>query len=120
MTARELFPILSADDPLALADFYARGLGAEVSYRFPDDGTPEYVYLRLEPLGFGIARRTGDGPAGSAIALWTYVDDVDAATERLLTLGARVVAEPADQRWGERVASIEDPAGHVLHLGQRR
>lgn len=118
MGARELFPILSADDPEALAAFYTAGLGADVVYRVPEDGTPDYLYLRLEPLGFGIAvRRPADGAPGRGIALWVYVDDVDAATERLLRLGARMVAEPADQPWGERMASLEDPAGHLLHVG---
>jgi lactoylglutathione lyase len=115
--ARELFPILSATDPEALAAFYSAGLGAEISYRFPVEGTPEYVYLRLDPLGFGIARRQPSGAPGTGIALWVYVDDVDVATAHLRALGARLIAAPADQPWGERMASIEDPAGHLLRLG---
>jgi uncharacterized glyoxalase superfamily protein PhnB len=28
-----------------------------------------------------------------------------------------VIAEPADQPWGERLASVADPDGYVVHLG---
>jgi uncharacterized glyoxalase superfamily protein PhnB len=119
VTASELFPILDAVDPDALADFYERGLGAEPTYRWPaGDEQTEYVFLRLEPLGLGIAR-AADRQAQGGIALWAYVDDVDAAVERLETLGGRAVEPPADRPWGERTATVEDPAGHVLHLGQR-
>ena len=31
--------------------------------------------------------------------------------------GARVVAPPADQPWGERLASVADPDGYVVHVG---
>jgi lactoylglutathione lyase len=31
--------------------------------------------------------------------------------------GAKVVAEPADQPWGERVGSVADPDGYVICLG---
>ena len=27
------------------------------------------------------------------------------------------MAAPADQPWGERVASVADPDGYVVHLG---
>jgi uncharacterized glyoxalase superfamily protein PhnB len=28
-----------------------------------------------------------------------------------------VIAEPADQTFGERVASLADPDGYVIHIG---
>jgi lactoylglutathione lyase len=31
--------------------------------------------------------------------------------------GVPVVAEPADQPWGERVASVRDPDGYTVHIG---
>ena len=32
-------------------------------------------------------------------------------------LGLGVVAEPVDQEWGERVASVAAPDGYVVHIG---
>jgi lactoylglutathione lyase len=121
--ASELFPILQAADPDRLARFYEDGLGARESYRWPPagEGSTEYVYLTLEPLGLGIAVRetAATPPSTGDIALWTYVDDVDAAVERLAGLGATVQAPPEDKPFGERMATVIDPEGHVLHLGAR-
>lgn len=43
--------------------------------------------------------------------------DADATYERSRAAGAASVEAPADQPWGERVASVRDPAGFVVHLG---
>jgi lactoylglutathione lyase len=40
-----------------------------------------------------------------------------AAVADLRQAGVRIVAEPIDQPWGERVASIADPDGYVVHVG---
>jgi len=42
---------------------------------------------------------------------------VDAAVADLPGAGVQVVAEPADQSSGERVASVADPDGFVVHIG---
>jgi lactoylglutathione lyase len=61
----------------------------------------------------------GIGAVGAAgeDRFWVYVDDVDIAFERLRASGAPVVAQPEDQPWGERVARIRDPGGHLVYLG---
>ena len=46
------------------------------------------------------------------------VDDVDAAFDRALRHGAVVIAEPAEQPYGERECTVEDPAGHRWQLTQ--
>ena len=50
-------------------------------------------------------------------SLWLYTDDVDAAVADLKEAGVPVIAELTDQPWGERVASVADPDGYVLHIG---
>jgi len=45
--------------------------------------------------------------------------DVDIAVTELRDAGVRVVAEPTDQPWGERVASVADPDGYTVHLWRR-
>lgn len=54
------------------------------------------------------ARTSRHPPAGIHI----YVDDVDALVRRAAAAGARVVREPADQFYGDRSATLEDPSGH--------
>ena len=46
-----------------------------------------------------------------------YTDDVDAEVERLCANGGIVLDEPADREWGERMATVADPDGNLLHIG---
>ena len=115
---REAFPILAVDDVDRAVDFYCSTFGFEKTYGLDEDGATAFAFLRLEPLGIGIARR---GSASDAdVALWVYADDVDAAAERLRAAGADELAAPADQAWGERMCTFRDVDGHVIHVGMRR
>ena len=53
----------------------------------------------------------------ASTSIWLYTDDVDVAVAELREAGVTIVAEPADQPWGERVASVADPDGYVVHIG---
>jgi lactoylglutathione lyase len=48
-----------------------------------------------------------------------YADDCDAAVEHLRGHGVRVLAEPADQPWGERMAEVADPDGNRVIVASR-
>jgi lactoylglutathione lyase len=113
---RDAFPILQVADLQRSLRFYRDLLGFEVRYAFPSDEEPVFVTLAVEggTLGLGAA----DGPVETASTLiWLYTDDVDGAVAELRAAGVRVVAEPADQEWGERLASVADPDGYVVHIG---
>lgn len=45
--------------------------------------------------------------------LRVYVADVDDATDRAVTAGARVVTKPTELAFGERVARVRDHQGHL-------
>jgi lactoylglutathione lyase len=115
-----IFPIISTRDLRAALAFYRDLLGATVGYEFPGpDGEPGYVGLELGAAHLGIARDPAAGRETDArISLWVYADDCDAAVERLRSGGVRIVEEPADQPWGERVARVADPDGNVVIIGQ--
>jgi lactoylglutathione lyase len=121
---QEMFPILStADLPRALG-FYRDLLGFEVTYQFPPDGEPGYVALDLgrSHLGIGADQAVaggGSAPDGRRFTLWVYADDCDAAVEHLRAHGVRVLAEPADQPWGERMAEVVDPDGNRVIVAAR-
>ena len=104
------FPIIESGDISRSASFYEDALGFEHKYRFPDEGDAEYVYLERQGSGLGIAGGTGRG----GFSLCVYVEDVDEAAERLRSLGAEELQAPADQAWGERMASYADPDGHTV------
>ncbi|WP_327374190.1 VOC family protein [Thermomonospora echinospora] len=54
------------------------------------------------------------GGGASRAELCGYARDCDAAVERLRSQGVRVLEEPADQPWGERMARVLDPDGNRL------
>ena len=70
-------------------------------------------------LGLGHNPETVPGGDGHRFALWVYAASCDQAVERLRAAGVRIVEEPADQPWGERVATVADPDGNTVIIGQR-
>jgi lactoylglutathione lyase len=123
-----MVPMLSVEDLERSARFYTDLLGGTESYRFPDAGPAVFVSLRLGTSELGLGQ-IGPGGAlhgeaqrpahGHRIELCVYVDDVDAAVERMREAGTRIVVEPADQPWGERIAYVADPDGNLLMLTRR-
>ena len=117
-----LFPIIVTADMDAALGFYRDLLGAVVTYEFPGpDGKVAYAGLELGASHLGIGRdpETTDQPT-ERFSLWVYADDCDAAVGRLRAAGVTVVAEPADQPWGERVARVLDPDGNLVIVGQAK
>lgn len=119
MAVRSLFPILLTRDLPRLVRFYERVLDGRVGYRFGSVDEDDYVSMLIGEASLGIARdATAPAPgAGDRVALWFYVDDVDATHARWRTAGGDSVAEPADMPWGERVAQVRDPDGNLVNLG---
>jgi len=64
------------------------------------DEFPEMKFLSPSTIG------------GSPISLVLYVEDVDKTFDLAVSEGARVLDPIADQFWGDRHGSIEDPFGH--------
>jgi lactoylglutathione lyase len=121
---QEVFPILSTGDLPRALGFYCDLLGFRVSYQFPPEGEPAYVALDLGRSHLGIGAdpdTTGTQPAtdGRRLTLWVYADDCDAAVEHLRRHGVQVMAEPADQPWGERMAEVADPDGNRVIVATR-
>jgi lactoylglutathione lyase len=115
---RDCFAILQVSDLRSSLAFYRDLLGFELTYAFPSEEEAEFVSLAVEGGTLGLGR--ADEPVETAsTSIWLYTDDVDAAVADLRAAGVDVVAEPADQPWGERVASVADPDGYVVHIGAR-
>jgi lactoylglutathione lyase len=116
----ELFPILTTAHLDRSLGFYRDLLGGDVDYRFPPDGEPAFVSLKIGRSTLGLGRQ--DRPAdlvNDRIALWVYDDDCDATVDRLRGGGVRVVQEPVDQPWGERMATVADPDGNHVIIATR-
>jgi lactoylglutathione lyase len=112
------FPILLTSDlPRALA-FYVDTLGGTIRYRYPETGDPAYVTVALGSSSVGLSANATAARVGpsEAFELGAYTRDVDAAVLRVRLAGARVVDEPSDQAWGERMARVLDPDGNRVTL----
>ena len=53
---------------------------------------------------------------GSPVSIVLYVEDVDALSARATAVGAKVTRPVADQFYGDRAGSFEDPFGHQWHI----
>ena len=103
----------------AALEFY----GGLFGWTFDDAASPEspnrYVIAQL--TGHEVAAIAGPREPGERKARWnTYVavDDADAATARLESLGATVVSPPADAGPSGRAATLTDPEGVEFRLWQ--
>jgi lactoylglutathione lyase len=118
MPFHDAFPILQTTDLPTSVAFYTDQFGFEESYRFPESGRPEFVVVGLETFSLGLGEVNDIAPAGR-VALWLYCEDVDAELEALRQAGVRVMKEPEDMEYGERMASVLDPDGNEVFIAQR-
>lgn len=58
-------------------------------------------------------------PSPAAVAVGLFVADVDKTVAAWQDRDGGVIDPPADQPWGERMAVVTDPDGHIVCLSQR-
>jgi PhnB protein len=105
-------------------DFYKRAFGAtELMRHTGPDGRVGHAEVRIGDTVVMLADEHPDhdahGPrkfGGSPVGLHLYVEDVDAVWSRATAAGARIKRPLADQFYGDRNGSLEDPFGHTWHL----
>jgi predicted enzyme related to lactoylglutathione lyase len=112
-----------AADVAAAKKWYAELLGIEPYFERPNpDGSLAYIEFRIghyqHELGI-IDRRyapagSAAGPAG-AIVYW-HVDDLLAAFDRLLSMGAQTHEPPTKRGEGFITASVIDPFANILGI----
>jgi PhnB protein len=115
-------PYLCVADAARAIAFYEKAFGAVESMRLtdPESGRVGHAQLRIgdaslmladEYPDFGVRSPRAFG--GSPVRMSLQVPDVDAAVERAVAAGAKLVRPVMDQFYGERSGTIEDPFGHV-------
>ena len=116
--------LIMSDTSSALA-WYEKALGAEILSRSPGpDGRIMHAEMRIGNSHIYLNDEMGGGKSlkalgGSPISLWVYVDDCDETVAKVREAGGRVVQEPVDEPWGERVARVEDFDGNRVIIGAR-
>lgn len=68
--------------------------------------------------GLGMVKSAGALPALHA-GVYVFVDDVDAHCAQARAAGAKVLIEPGDQPWGDRMYCATDPEGQFWMFARR-
>jgi uncharacterized protein len=99
-------------DAAALTSFYGDAFGWDIKEVAPG-------YSMAHPgAERGIEGGVGAAPEGQPghVTFYVEVDDLDAALEKVKSLGGSTVAEPMDIPEGPSIALFADPEGHVVGL----
>jgi PhnB protein len=118
-------PYLIVSGAAQAIDFYTRAFGATELMRMPDaKGRIGHAEIRIGDSVIMLADEHPEmgyrGPralGGSSVSILLYVPDVDAMFERAIKAGGKSQRPVADQFYGDRMGTLEDPFGHVWTIG---
>jgi PhnB protein len=117
-------PYLAVDDAAEAIDYYKKAFGAKERMRMEAPGG-KVGHAELE-IGDSLVMLSDSFPqastrppkelGGTSASVFMYVKDVDAVVKQAVDAGATVTMEVADQFWGDRFGSVQDPFGHVWSI----
>lgn len=121
-------PYLSIKGAASAIEFYKQAFGAtEVMRINGPGGTIGHAEIAIGDSRIMLAdefpQMNFRGPksiGGSPVHLHMWVDDVDTKFPQAIAAGAKVLRPVADQFYGDRTGSLEDPFGHVWHLATHK
>lgn len=101
-------------------EFYTKAFGAKTRMSMPTpDGKVAHAEMQLGDSLLMVADEMPEMGAtapetigGSAVHMFLYVKDIDAAFARAVGAGAKADMPPMDMFWGDRYAKLTDPFGH--------
>ncbi|HSE52133.1 MAG TPA: VOC family protein [Gemmatimonadales bacterium] len=114
-------------DPALAIDFCVAVFDAvELGRRPGPDGKVAHALLTIGPAMVMIETEWPTLPSrapvrdgSSPVVVFVYVSDVDRTVERAVGRGAEVLVPLQNQFWGDRMAWIMDPSGHVWTVATR-
>jgi PhnB protein len=118
---RSVTPYLALDDAAAAIEYYKKAFGAKERARMEVPGG-KIGHAELEigdsivMLSDALPQFTTKPPkelGGTSASVMLYVEDVDAVVKQAVDAGAAIDVEVADQFWGDRFGSVQDPFGHL-------
>ncbi len=118
---RTVTPYLIVKGAAEAIEFYKRAFGATELLRMADPhGRVGHAEIKI---GDSVIMLADEHPAmgyrgprslgGSSVSILLYLEDVDAVFERALEAGAKAQRPVANQFYGDRTGTLEDPFGHV-------
>lgn len=115
-----LSAMIAMADAAGAIDFYQQAFGATELFRLvdPGDGKVGHAELRLGDALLMLAgeyegfNQTPAQLGGSTVRFHLAVDDCDAAIDRAVAAGAKLVRPAETQFYGWRSGTVEDPYGY--------
>ncbi len=122
-----VMPRLYCRDVAAEIDFCKTVFGAvELNRRPGPDGKAAHALMTIGPAMImieaeweGLASRAPALDGSSPVVIFVYVEDIDAAVDRAMAGGGKLLMPVKDQFWGDRTGWVMDPAGHVWTIASR-
>jgi PhnB protein len=122
-----IIPRLVCRDPPSEIDFCVRAFEAvELNRRPGPDGSVAHALLKIGPEMIMIEAewptlpsRAPAADGTSPVVIFVYVPDVDKTVELATGAGAKVLVPLQNQFWGDRIAWLMDPSGHVWTVATR-
>jgi PhnB protein len=122
-----VIPRLFCRNVAAEIEFCTIALGAiELGSRPGPDGSLMHALLTISGAMVMIEAEVPSLPSraphtdgSSGVVIYVYVEDVDKAIDRAVAAGAKVLFPVSNQFWGDRIAWVMDPAGHVWTIATR-
>ena len=118
-------PMLSVRRGARAIEFYKAGFGAEELFRIDNDAGEVVAQLSVAGAEFWVADESPENfnfspesLGGGSVRMVMIVDDPDAAFERAVAAGAKVIWPVSDQPYGWRVGRVVDPFGHHWEIGK--
>jgi len=109
-------PYLMVADARKFIDFMSTVFDAKVSEQMlRPDGKIGHTELRLGDSMVMLSEASEASPA-TPVMLHVYVEDVDAVFERAVRAGGTVVAQPANQFYGDRSGGVKEPSGNTVWI----
>ena len=121
-------PYLCCKDAARAIEFYKKAFAAGERTRLTQpDGRVGHAEIRIGHAPIMLADefpemgvRSPQSIGGSPVTIHLYVEDVDALVGRAVAAGAKVLRPVADQFYGDRNCTLEDPFGHVWMISTRK
>ena len=122
-----VIPRLFCRDPASAIHFCVNAFDAvELGRRPGPDGTVAHALMTIGPAMLMIESEWPTLPSraptldgSSPVVIFVYVPDVDHTVERAVANGAQILVPAQNQFWGDRIAWIMDPSGHVWTIATR-
>ncbi len=114
-------PYLIVKGAAAAIDFYKKAFGAnELMQLDGPQGTLMHAEIQIGDSRVMLADECPDmkalapqSPGSSGVGICLYVENVDEIVAQAIAAGAKEQRPLADQFYGDRSATLEDPFGHV-------